>query len=74
MAKLEKKKGRSFSTGDVVQLNSGGPSMTVNSYIETPQEVETGIIEGDQEVELTYFDDAGTQQTKRFKEKTLKKV
>lgn len=46
---IEKTNARQFSIGDVVQLNSGGPLMTVTGY-------DNNLASPGQFVEVTWFD------------------
>lgn len=56
-----------FNKGDVVQLKSGGPHMTVESVGEDPYE-------GGPAVYCTFFDDKKERKHEFFGPETLKRV
>lgn len=64
---------KKFKTGDVVQLKSGGPEMTVRGY-------ETGInanlenYESDTEVVCEWFDDKNQVQQRSFDQDSLDSI
>jgi len=62
-----------FKPGDVVQLKSGGPEMTVRGY-KMIQPFDAPAYPSDTEVECEWFDDKNQRQKGTFNQDTLEAV